>query len=638
MNANRAMTWTWVLGVALAAQAAAGDAPSVSREPGTTIESGSEGRLWLRPNPDFLDRHGLRLVGIHPKRIQAAYEVRVVDPLQVVLGDGAPTGLRSGSLEIDALTLADRSGATTPPLRLVPVASNSLDWTLVDAKGAVWFHVTEGMRSPDLMRDGVRLVTADLRVGPAFAAWRGIDAEQQLVGNFGLRLPLPAAAKVGVQPKSCAAPNWPGTPGYVTDVMLVDLNRVDVLRCRRVGGSPGVCDGPGGLEGEVVFVPSATLRNRLEADAADVPWYTKFTGDFAPYGNDQHPYLVWSMYRFDADGRIEQIARSGLKHAFATANELCIDATCPVNGHILGRGCQDLYNAGSNDFANALSSRAELVPATGIWGRCGSVYDDVVNATGDPGCDAVQDTGGAFDGYLHRMLLRETEIDAALNPGATYYVDAWYVVRDDVDIFNTMGYRTLQPEYTFGAWRPGTLGSFTVGPVIDRWVADAGALEARMSSPVVTDEGQARVASRVRRLPDGRYRYDYAIANFDFTRAVLDPTTTEPNIRIVSNRGLSALSVALPNGATVDASEFSDGDSDAANDWVGAEDSGRWRWVAPGGVTQDWGSLVFARIVSPQAPSHGAVRIDIAESGSPAFLEAVAWVPDGSNVFRDSFE
>lgn len=638
MNAANARRWALLLGLGFALPALA-DAKPAPEPASATLGRGAEGRLALRLNPDLVARLGLELRGGAAARDADGIEfgLRVSEPLRVELGDGAPTGVRGGALQIAGFEWVDPAGAAMPALDMVPSPRRALDWDLVDPDGAVWFRITEGMRSPDALRDGLRLVTGDLRVGPALAAWRGIEVAGGLIGNIGLHLPLPAGG--AVLPKSCAAPNWPGTPGFVTDVWLVDMNRIDVLRCRRVGG-PGLCDGPGGVEGEVVFVPSATLRNRLEADAADVPWYTKFTGDFAPYGNDQHPYLVWNMYRFDADGRIEQIARSGLKHAFATANELCIDATCPSNGHVLGRGCQDLYNAGSNDFANALSARAELVPATGIWGRCGSVYDDVDENPGDglPGCDAVQDSGDAFDGYRHRLVPRETDIEPGSNPGARYYIDAWYIVRDDVDIFNTMGYRSLQPEYVAAAWRTGPLGPFTVGPVVDRWIADAGNGEWRMNSPVASTEGQLRIASRARRLVDGRYRYDYAIANFDFSRASLDPDTSEPNIRILSNRGLDAIEVPLPNAAVVDGSEFRDGDAEPANDWSAALEGEHWRWTAPDGVTQDWGSLVFVRLVSRQAPGIGSLRLRIADTGAPTHLEADAWVPDGANLFRDGFD
>lgn len=598
--------------------------------------SEGEGSVSIRPNPELLDRLGLRFDGHEPGRDQFRSPLRVALPLRLELGDGAPTRVLSGKVDASSLVLRTSSGRRSPPLTLVPGAG--LDWDFVDAKGRVWLRIGHAMRSPDIARDGLRLVTADLRVGPALAKWRGEEVEDQLLGNIAMRLPFVTVAPAKhASAKSCAVPNWPGTPGYVTDVMLVDMNRVDVLRCRRLGGG-GTCDGPGGDEGEVVYVPSATLRNRLEADAADVPWFAKFTADQPPYGNDQHPYLVWSFFRLDADGRIEQIARSGLKHAFATANELCNDATCPTNGNILGRACQDLYNAGSNDAAFLLAPRSEVIPATGVWGRCGSVFDDVINADNSPGCDGIQDPGVAFDGYTFRMVLRETAIDPALHPGATFYVDAWYVVRDDVDIFNTMGHRSLQPNYAAGAWRVGALGAFRVGPVVDRWLEAAAANEETSLAEVSVAEGRVRVAARVKRLPDGRYRYDYAVMNFDFSRAATDAGTSEPNLRILSNRGFNAIDIALREGATVDASEFRDGDPDAANDWTGAPASEAWRWSAPPGTTFDWGSLVFLRLVSPNPPGPGELVLGIADAGSPETLATVALVPDGSRLFVDGFE
>jgi hypothetical protein len=54
-----------------------------------------------------------------------------------------------------------------------------------------------------------------------------------------------------------------------------------------------------------------------------VPWYSKFSGSFPPYNNDQHPFLVWNMYRV-ANGAIQQIGASGMKHAFLTINSNCL--------------------------------------------------------------------------------------------------------------------------------------------------------------------------------------------------------------------------------------------------------------------------------------------------------------------------
>lgn len=616
-----------------------------------SVELREGGMLWLRPNPDAFRALGARNLGAEPADRPWALPLVTRAAFRVELGDGAPTRFLGGELEVPALRFARPGAARTPLLRIRPDPDQPLGLRLVDARGAVWLRITHAMRSPDVVNDGVRLVTADLRFGPALAQWGEVPAlEGSLLGNVTLHLPLDPvivqsrASAQAKAAKSCPAPNWPGTPGYRTDVQLIDMvdvfggPGVTVLRCRT--GAASGCDGPGGLDGEVVFVPSAQLKNHTGVDAADVPWYRQFTGPRPPYGNDQHPYLVWNMYRIDADGRLEQIGRSGLKHAFATANENCSpESLCPYYGPILGRSCEDIYNAGSNDLNDFLAPRRELVAASGIWGRCGSELDDTDNNVNDgiQGCDGVADAPTG-DFYRQRMVLRETDIEAASNPGATYLIDAWYVVRGDEDIFNTMGYRSLVPTYAGGFWSPGTLGGFRQGSVLDTWFESAPAPLRRARSVLATSEGHIGLATRVTRLPDGRYRYDYAIANHDFSRAVLDPATAEPNLRVVRNLGLAAIELELRNGAQVLGHEYRDGDDASANDWAAAAAGTDWRWSAPLGASLDWGSQVFLRVISESPPASGRLRLSVAESGNPAYYDAAVLAPDAGQVFYDSFE
>lgn len=644
----RALLYSALLGAGVASLAQASDVHAVSP---STAELREGGLLWLRPNPD-----ALRALGVHSLAAAApgrpwTLPLIARKAFRVELADGAPTRFLSGELEVPALRFTRRGGARTPALRLRPDPDQPLGLRLEDSRGAVWLRITHAMRSPDVVNDGVRLVTADLRFGPALAAWGGVPAlESTLLGNVTLHLPLdPLTAQLqrtrrAKAIKSCPAPNWPGTPGFRTDVQLIDMvdvfggPGVSVMRCR-TGAAPG-CDGPGGLDGEVVFVPSALLRNHTGADAADVPWYRQFTAPRPPYGNDQHPYLLWNMYRIDADGRLEQIGRSGLKHAFATANDNCApDAMCGYYGPILGRSCEDIYNAGSNDLNDFLAPRKELVAATGEWGRCGSELDDTDNNVNDgiQGCDGVADAP-TNDSYRQRLVLRESDIEAPSNPGATYLIDAWYVVRGDEDIFNTMGYRSLVPSYAGGLWSPGTLGNFRQGSVLDTWLDAAPAPLRRARGVMASGEGQVGVATRVVRLPDGRYRYDYAVANHDFSRAIRDPASAAPNLRVLRNLGLGAIELELRNGAQVLGHEYRDGDADAANDWAAAAAGADWRWSAPPGASLDWGSQVFLRVVSESPPAIGRLRLIVAEAGSPGFYDTAVLAPDAGQLFFDSFE
>ncbi|HET6602654.1 MAG TPA: hypothetical protein VFG21_00340, partial [Xanthomonadaceae bacterium] len=273
-------------------------APVGAASPGALpAQAAAPAQLLLAPDRSALQGLGLRLDDDGGGAL-LRLALQPEPGFAVELADGAPTRILDGGFAVPGLALRRHDGVRGPALRLVPAPGRSLDLDLVDGVGAVWLRVRFAMRSPE-PADGLRLITADLRGGPALAAFTGRDAEGLLLGNVELRATLSLPPATGAFAKSCAAPNWPTDPGTVTDVHLLNIDTVDVLRCR-APGEPGCstsygCDGPGGLDGEVVVVPSATLRNSDAANAADVPWYRKFSGYFPPYalpeGNDQHPYL-----------------------------------------------------------------------------------------------------------------------------------------------------------------------------------------------------------------------------------------------------------------------------------------------------------------------------------------------------------
>ena len=136
------------------------------------------------------------------------------------------------------------------------------------------------------------------------------------------------------------------------------------------------------------MVPDATVGN---VGVTEVPWHEKFSGNFPPYDNDQHPYLVWNMYRL-SNGVMEQIGISPLKHAFLTINNGC---TCS-DFHILGVGCNDTYGVLNNDSLGDLTLRPEITAYTGIWKRCGSIFD--------PDCDGLPNNPPPRSGPMDRRM------------------------------------------------------------------------------------------------------------------------------------------------------------------------------------------------------------------------------------------
>ena len=478
--------------------------------------------------------------------------------------------------------------------------------------------------------------TMDVRITPELAQRLG---QPEITGWTVAEMELTANVQrqgADTQPLAVTS-KWHGTavPGvagavYQADLFMQTFN-MQYSRC-------DTCTGVGGT-GRVVFTPSSTLRNNNNSGsvvatvagdamgssaalyAADIPWYAKFSGNFAPYSNDQHPYLIWNLYRFNADGSVDQIGRSGVKHAFLTLNTACSDD--PGDSHILGRGCSDVYSVSNNDSSSSLGPRSEIIPATNQWGRCGSVYDT--------NCDGVANASG-LGSFDQRLTVRESQFSGTPQTGATYLFESWYLAREDVNIYNSMG--TTRATFTRNAttWSVGGNDQYKLGPAIDRWVDPAAPGANARSVEVATSEGRVKVAVKATNLGSGRWRYDYAVMNLDFARAVT--TGAEPNLRVISNLGLDSISIPV-GSATLSDLVFSDGDLDTQNDWVGSIGGGNITWSTTNAASAlNWGAMFRFSFVVSQAPVVSGVTLHIATSGSPKTLKAAGllapsarWIP-----------
>jgi hypothetical protein len=502
------------------------------------------------------------------------------------------------------------------------VGSAVLD--VVGGDGQVWFVVDRLMYELIDNRQRLAVRTMDLRITPALAQRIG---KPEVAGwtVAELQLTTDVLRQGAVQPQEATA-KWhgtavPGVPGavYQADLFMQALN-FQYSRCLN-------CTGVGGT-GSAVFTPASTLRNNVNNGsaaatvsgdtlgtsqalyAADIPWYSKFTGNFAPYSNDQHPYLIWNLYRFNADGTIDQIGRSGVKHAFLTLNTSCLDN--PGDSHILGRGCSDVYSVSNNDSNSSMGPRSEIIPATNVWGRCGSIYDT--------NCDGVANTS-PLGNYDQRLLVPESLFSGAGQTGATYLFESWYLAREDVNILNSMA--TVRATFTRSGstWVVGGNDQYRLGPAIDRWVEPTSRGNNVASSTLKTSEGQVKVAARATDLGGGRWRYDYAVMNLDFARA--QTQGAEPNLRVLSNAGFNSFSIPI-GSATLSDLVFSDGDLDAANNWTPSIAGGAITWTSANNANPlNWGTMFRFSFTTDKGP--GAVQVPVSlgivNAGSPQAVQ-----------------
>lgn len=445
-------------------------------------------------------------------------------------------------------------------------------FVFVDAQGQEWFTADHMHYSVDRDARRMRMFNLDVRLTTGAARVLGDTRYEGLaVAVMELNAPVGIpAGSVETPDGSCTTPNW-GLPD--NDVGLIAIDSMQQMS--REGTFPS---------GRIAIAPSATLQN---VGTTDVPWYGKFSGSFPPYNNDQHPFLVWNAYRL-ANGVLEQIGVSPLKHAFLTINSIC---SCS-SGNILWVGCADTYGTGTNDGTGSLGPRSEILPSIGYWQRCQSIFDT--------NCDGVQNSAPPRANNMdRRMAVLESDLQA----GGTYYIDSWYVVRDDKNIFNTMGWRTFVP--TGGTTWTFSLGAFTNGPVIDQWVNPAAPGANAQSVLFPTKFGQLKLAVKASDLGGGQWRYEYALMNFDF------------------DSGVKSFSIPVPAGAVVTNVGFHDPDANAATDWTASTAGNAVTWTAPNAASaQPFSTLYNFRFTVNAAPT--------AASGSVATLGVQAargWAP-----------
>ncbi len=600
------------------------------------------GTVGMRWNRDLAADVGLDLGQAIERQAELSnlerevFALRQAGSLEFDVRNGNLYDFLGGSLQAQGgYVIATRGGPIDlSNFRLVPRGGNALILDLVSSDGQAWFYIDRLMY--ELIDDKQRLAvrTMDLRISPALARRLGHpEVANWAIADMELTTDV---LRQGALAEPLGSSKWhdtavPGVPGakYQADLFMQSFS-VQYSRCNGCVAGGGV-----GGNGQVVFTPSSTLKNNVNNGSlvatvpgdplgtssalytADIPWYQKFSGNFAPYNNDQHPYLIWNLYRFNADGSLEQIGRSGVKHGFLTINVGCLEN--PGNSHILGRGCVDTYSVGNNDNNNSLGPRTEIVPATNQWGRCGSIYDT--------NCDGQENSSGNSS-YDQRLVVREHQFSGAGQTGASYRFESWYLARQDINILNSMASTRATFTRNSTTWSVGGNDQYRLGPVIDRWVDPAAPGANASSAMVSTDDGNVKVAVRATSLGNGLWRYHYAVMNLDFSRPQTEGA--EPNLRVVKNQGFDNFGVPVGTGTVTDL-VFGDGDVDANNDWTPSIRNGRltW-WSGTRSNALNWGTLFRFSFTSNQAPVASAVTLHIASDSSREVLDVPATLAPAS--------
>ncbi len=426
------------------------------------------------------------------------------------------------------------------------------------------------------------------------------------------------------------------------DVTIIGLPGIDRY------GSGSAC--PPGYSGDCRGYAVGT--DSCNIGTAPVDWCDGTSGcrtttdEFHPLvaTESDHSVIAQNLYRLK-DGRFEQIGLSFLKHGFVstnsgnsacawndngTPNTSCVSP--PFGGDQLGLGCTDFYWASLNG-GRPMGRRSDVQVA-------GAAHPP--NPAG----------GETDDSYDQRIVVAEQDLDPTANPGALYWAEAHYVVRDDARAGNglnnashraatvgpmpnldiSMTGPTIREMPAIFAWQSvdpeveivsaDRLTSFTGEP------ADAPATGQTYPDYMVVERFHA--AWRVTRTPGGpfAYHYEYAIYNMN------------------SDTSADGFQVTLPGPSNIGDVGFHDidhhsGEPHDTSDWTieadGPNGTITWSAVDMGENTNAlrWGTLFSFWFNSDSPPFDMTHALDLFKIDEPL---NVRFFSLSAEVFSDGFE
>ncbi|MED5331126.1 MAG: hypothetical protein VX916_07515 [Planctomycetota bacterium] len=251
---------------------------------------------------------------------------------------------------------------------------------------------------------------------------------------------------------------------------------------------------PNGIAGMTMSTTSCNVGD------SNVPWHAPMS--------EGHPGISMAMYR-EMDGRFEQIGVSWMKHGFfALSNSQCTPCQSPSpQGNFLGKGCSDTYGTSNNADPFYLGPRDEWNGFTNRWTAWGSYFD------GTPVDGQRDEFGpGGNDLVSHRLTVDDQDM---IPTNATYYYEAMYLVVNDQLINNNIGSRTTVPNWNGSRWLFSNGSALVEGPALMRW-SDADQITTKSLGGHA--DGSAILAVDVTALGQGKWRYEYALMNWNMDR------------------------------------------------------------------------------------------------------------------------
>jgi hypothetical protein len=345
---------------------------------------------------------------------------------------------------------------------------------------------------------------------------------------------------------------------------------------------------------------------------------------FVPIPNTDHAVISHNLFRMSGgasnDERFEQVGQSWVKHTFGSANfDECGFGCTPTVETRLGAGCSDTYVSTQNSTQEILGSRAWVNPFTGVFPA-----------------NARDHTNHIETGTSHRILVESNDVNAALNPGATYYAEVQYITPNEYswcqahpgqcNMYNNASYRRY--DVTPGPVFTPVGSTVRMAPALNAWPgATINPIE-----PEPGADGRAFIACKVTNLSAGVWHYEYALYNQNLDRGIQSFSVPLGGLITVSNIGFHA----PPNhpGFANDGTLGDAGYSNAA--WAPNQTGSALSWSTETfGQNQNanairWGTLYNFRFDSNRPPQTTNATIGFFKTGTPITVGILG--PDASNA------
>lgn len=329
----------------------------------------------------------------------------------------------------------------------------------------------------------------------------------------------------------------------------------------------------------------------------DVPW-------LAPMA-ENHPVIAMALYRL-WNGRFEQIGVSWMKHGFyALSNSQCQTCQHPSNGTFLGVGCSDTYGVVNNGDRNYLGPRSEVNPFTAAWTCRGSHFSGGVD-------DCVRRHGGSGHGPLdHRLVAQDADLNL---PGATYFYEADYLVRDDQNAGNNIGSKACTMSWNGSTWdfvTPSAGNPLLEGPAVNRFG------DLRTMAAADSTDGHYILAVKTTDLGGGIVHYEYALFNRN------------------SDLGVHLFHIPVGDAAVTNIG-FHDSDADPLNDWQVTLENGVLTWrtdnqeTNPGANALGFDRLFNFRFDADRPPSDAEAVLSLFKPHEPREFPVITRGPVAS--------